>query len=138
MSVEMSDAMIACDTTSFLQKVAYRTTTLAGAADSGFLLIFSLFGFLGHYNSFFRSSLYDVFYPMFESVYYFYENDKQLTCLEVGFILGQVPKAVLNVDTPREVFYRNVNAYTLRDKPFVCIPDENHPENCPESNSSTS
>merc|ERR1712032_1345244 len=107
--------MIACDAASFLQKVVYRTSTAAGFADSVYVIMASGLGWLGHWNAFFRSALYDVFEPLMLSFYYIGDEDKQLTCLEVGFILGQIPKAILNVDSPRQVFYRNVNTYEFRD-----------------------
>ena len=123
LSVEVSDSMIACDSVSFLQKVAYRTSTPAGIADSSYIIVAAGLGWLGHWNPFFRSTLYDVFEPLLLSFYFFGDDTKALTCMEVGFILGQIPKAVLNVDSPREVFYRNVNSYEFRDQAFVCLND---------------
>ena len=116
LSVEFSDTLIACQYKTVSKQLALKITESAsGLADFVMMIIFAPFGYFGKYNSFFRSSLYDALEPVILSIWSPDENP--LTCLQVGYSLGQVLPAILNYNSPSQVFFQSVDTYKLFANP---------------------
>ena len=52
-SIVLSDTMVACDVKSLIKQLSFRTSTMSGIQDVGFVIFQASFGYLAKYDSFF-------------------------------------------------------------------------------------
>ena len=107
LSVVLSDTMVACNFKSAMKQVGFRFATQSGAQDFLYLVVSSFLGWIGKYEYFFKNPLYDVIEPMFTAT----PSGHKVTCLQIGYQLGQLPDVLFNFETPTDVFYENVENY---------------------------
>ena len=71
-----------------------------------------VFGYLGQWDSFFRSDLWDALEPIFMALYYW--DEYNISCAQIGFIFGEIPNLILNYGAPSQKFFQSVDDYDIR------------------------